>query len=482
MERSSQRNGEVAGRMELRNGQIPVIVRSLVRTAEFDTAYRGEYLRSARELLNDSLPRNEYIRLKQSHERLDDVMRKAHRATDLGDWEQVETLARQAEDLREMLARHEDLLGVGDSVYGAPPVHISHLAAALNGLTTHPVSGLDGLRSDVVRELRRLEEIDENKAPFYAQRRRHFEHLRIAPHLNAGPEAPADQNGARDALRAAIQGHDWRRAERLAHALARQANQGRVTLSCIDPVQLRELAEPYPPDAVEGAISLGLRLVQLPDTGALRAFLSRVLSTGRASTSREPAVARPETAVPIPSVTRVEGRLAENLELLAERAFVNSAGLRYLPVFAAETMLVEPFAEDDPSETSPVLDLLRLAARRGRTRAEIENALFAHGHEVLGALGLDPMRFSIVCIPFDAYLRLAPVLGWGLAPFWTHFDGYQLTPSEHLRALVGGDARYGGAADLCSVGIDYSDAHMTARFAVVRRMRLLAATTSPAGG
>jgi hypothetical protein len=39
----------------------------------------------------------------------------------------------------------------------------------------------------------------------------------------------------------------------------------------------------------------------------------------------------------------------------------------------------------------------------------------------------------------------------------------------HLRALVGGDVRYGGPDDLCSVGCEYDSEHLTARLALVRR-------------
>lgn len=79
----------------------------------------------------------------------------------------------------------------------------------------------------------------------------------------------------------------------------------------------------------------------------------------------------------------------------------------------------------------------------------------------------------MVCIPFDAYLRLAPELGWGRRELWTHFDGYQVVRGPRLRALVGGDVRYGGAADLVGIGLDYDQERIIARFAVVRRKRLM---------
>lgn len=80
---------------------------------------------------------------------------------------------------------------------------------------------------------------------------------------------------------------------------------------------------------------------------------------------------------------------------------------------------------------------------------------------------------DLLRIPFDAYLRLAPKYGWGRAERWTHFDGYQVTRKLQLWALVGGNARFGGAEDLSSLNRDYESDHLTARFAVVRRERFL---------
>jgi hypothetical protein len=470
-------DGLQAGR-EMHRCHVSGVVRSLIKVGDLDTAYRGEYLRLARERLSGSLSPGDYDRLKQAEGRMEEVMLRAQRAADLGDWRQVEELASQAEEIRDALARHEELLRAGDSVYNAEPVRLSTPAAALNGLTSHPVSGLDRLRSGVVDELRRLEEIDAGQRLFYVERRRHFERLRIAQQQEEGGEAWRDTNDAREALQAAIKARDWRRTERLAHALASQAARGRVALGCVDPARLVELGEPFAQPVLDAASTLGLRQVGLPDTGALRAYLIRALalSPAEAAAARAPGNGGDPTPR-LRSLGRVDGRLAENLDLLAGQPFVNSAGLRYLPPFAAETILVEPFDEGDPCDSSPLLGLLHLSPRRGRTRAEIERALFARAGEALHALGLDPMRFSLICIPFDAYLRLAPGFGWGRASLWTHFDGYQLTGGDRMRALVGGDARYGGAADVCSVGRGYSDPHITIRFAVVRRLRLLAAAT-----
>jgi len=87
-------------------------------------------------------------------------------------------------------------------------------------------------------------------------------------------------------------------------------------------------------------------------------------------------------------------------------------------------------------------------------------------------MGLDPRAFRIVCVPPDVYMGVGPSRGWGTREEWTHFDGYQVREKERLLALVGGNARFGGIADLC--GISPSDArdNTVVRLAVVRRERL----------
>ena len=74
------------------------------------------------------------------------------------------------------------------------------------------------------------------------------------------------------------------------------------------------------------------------------------------------------------------------------------------------------------------------------------------GDQILEArLGLDPMEFRLVCIPYDLYTRFGEERGFGKWQHWTHFDGYQVMGGNRLRALVGGDGRFGGLSDLVSI-------------------------------
>ncbi|HEX6209438.1 MAG TPA: hypothetical protein VF136_01595, partial [Methylomirabilota bacterium] len=149
-----------------------------------------------------------------------------------------------------------------------------------------------------------------------------------------------------------------------------------------------------------------------------------------------------------------------------------------LPRLVAEDVLLEDFPdpkEGDEAPTSELLTLLGFAGRRGLSRIAIEQALLARGADVLEhELGLDPRAFRLVCIPPDVHLRLGEAEGWGRQAYWTHFDGYIVMADGRLRALAGGEARFGGLFNLLGISRDYDSDRVMARFAVVRRERMVA--------
>jgi hypothetical protein len=92
--------------------------------------------------------------------------------------------------------------------------------------------------------------------------------------------------------------------------------------------------------------------------------------------------------------------------------------------------------------------------------------------DVLQKIGLDPVEFRVVCIPYDLYARFGHSHGFGKWPHWTHFDGYQVMAGNRLRALAGGDGRFGGLYDLVSISLTDARDRVYARFAIVRRARM----------
>src|SRR5262249_33350179 len=242
----------------------------------------------------------------------------------------------------------------------------------------------------------------------------------------------------------------------------------------------RVLGEPLPQSSVERAGALGLEAVVshvVPDVAAtIRDFLDRygwgpaTSELGKASegVTQLRALARERIAD-----RELAETAAETISLFATQVYVNSAGLRYVPLpVDTEPCLIEGFAEGE----EPVTELLRALAlpkRRGLTRVEIENALLLNGSRVLeDQLGLDPREFRLVCIPPDIYLRLGRERGWGKRAEWTHFDGYRVLHIGQLLALVGGNSRYGGVIDLCGISPTDERDNVIARFVVVRRARL----------
>jgi hypothetical protein len=119
------------------------------------------------------------------------------------------------------------------------------------------------------------------------------------------------------------------------------------------------------------------------------------------------------------------------------------------------------------------LAALGLPKRKALPCVEIEAALVRSGDEILEKrLGLDPLEFRLICIPYDLYIRFGRNRRFGKWSHWTHFDGYQVMGGDQLRALVGGDGRFGGLNDLVSISPSDARDSVYARFAVVRRARM----------
>jgi hypothetical protein len=243
-----------------------------------------------------------------------------------------------------------------------------------------------------------------------------------------------------------------------------------------------DLAVPFSSDAAQRAPALGLTVVRKePLAQAAPLFdyvVTRVWQASLAAAESENEGAM-RTAAAVDAVGFPKD-VAEPVKVLVgqflRNPFVNSGGARYLPLFSAEEVLIEDFAEDqDPPASGELLSALGLPRRRGLARVEIDWALQEHAAEILRErLGLDPVEFRLVCIPHDLYMRIGRDRGWGQQPQWTHFDGYQVLKNRTLRALVGGDVRHGGLSDLVSIAISDQRDSVIARFAVVRRARQVA--------
>ncbi|MCC6847548.1 MAG: hypothetical protein IT294_03535 [Deltaproteobacteria bacterium] len=468
--------------------------RLLVEVADADTVYRDVYLRRAHTLLAPELSAEQYRGLRGVQQQIDEAVAKSRSATVLQDWKLVQELASRAEDLRRGAQAQAPLAAIGELAYDAPAVAVDPFSP---GMAAALKSGVDlaDLRDRTVAKLDDLAKVDAGEAAFYATRRAWLAELVVAarrPEQATKSDAPrtvADLE--RLAFEAANRG-DVAELNRLStEILARKAGEkakkpeeaptadvpGPPTAMDACPV---DLGAAFPADAVARARTLGFAVATTqpqPNAAPLLEYVTaRVAQPGLLESEHEGAM-RIEALV---GQHEFPADVAEHVKVLVAQlvrhTFVSSGGARYRPGFGAEAALIEDFPEDGaPPADGGVAKKLGLAGRRGLARDEIEAALLAHGARLLADdLGLDPKEYRLVCPPPDLYTRFGRDAGWGTQPQWTHLDGYQVLKGGKLRALVGGNARYGGVNDLTSIAPSDRRDSVVARFAVVRRARMVA--------
>lgn len=462
------------------DADLLAVLRALVHLSTVDLLHADRYLYRAELLLPKLCTRQQYRALRHDQVRLPTLTADLRQAAEQGDWSKVRTLAQEAANARERLAAGSQILPLADAVYGPRLLHVDVISLALGGVVAQPSPHLMRACVAVLDHLRRLVSQDREWASFYRSRITYYEHCQLVRGEDAGPAV--DVTHLRQQILAAVAAGDFVRVKRLTDSLGTEQPAPAARLRAPRPREerVRELAAGFPDAAVTRAGGLGLTLETLPRAGGLNEYLScccadqaTLPDAPLAETHRSTEHCTCGHACP----PDVRSSLRENLDLLMGHPFISSAGLRYLPWFGPETVLVETFPETDPDVRTGLLSALGLPKRRGLSRLVIEDALLTNGLHACTNLGLDPAECTVACIPFDAYLRLAPKYGWGREEFWTHFDGYQVTRELRLWALVGGNTRYGGADNLSILGRDYDSEKLTARFTILRRDRFLVRET-----
>jgi hypothetical protein len=462
------------------------IVSALIEAGHVDTVYRDVYLERARSLLGGVLPLGEFRALEQARRNLAEQSLSTARAVERANWPLVKELAARGQALRETVEGKQKLIETARDVYAVKDVSLDPFSPGLQAFAKLAPADLPALRDRTVQRLTALERADAPERDFYAARRAALQALVLTTSEGASASAVATSGvDAREAASRALKAGDMRGLEKLASELMATAG-GRpegpgkpspATTAATGPAPAPEQARadllvPYSPDTLTKARRLGL---------APRHLESRVELAALRGYAWNPLFSDESGHVAIKDVSLPPGTpegMRDRLEMLMIHPLVNSGGARHLPKLVAEDLLVEDFpdpGEADAGPASELLTVLELPARRGLSRIAIEQALLTHGARVLEKeLGLDPRVFRLVCIPSDVHLRLGEAEGWGRQPSWTHFDGYLVMADGRLRALAGGDARYGGLYDLLGVGRDYDSDKLVARFAVVRRDRMVA--------
>jgi hypothetical protein len=455
------------------------LLSKLVDCGNVDTVYRDVYLGRGRTLLANEFPLEEFRRTEQQEAELATLAPTIGRAIEKGDWLQVKELSGRAEALRRSVESQRGRMETARRVYAVTDVRLDPFSPGLRAFTRLAEKDLPALRTRTVEHLTALAAADPPWKSFYGDRRAALQALALT--ASGRRETAAVSADPREAAERALKTGDMTGLAKLADTLMAAVAPGRRA-----PAAPRPTSRPLPTSekpsgdllttfsdaTLEGARRLGLaarRMESRAELASLRRYAWSPLfsdESGRIGVKR----------IAMPAGTPEAFR--ERLEMLVIHPLVNSGGARHLPTLVAEDILIEAFPdprEGEPPPASELLTTLRLPGRRGVSRIAIEEALLAHGAGLLEReLGLDPRVFRLVCVPPDVHLRLGETEGWGRQPFWTHFDGYLVMADGRLRALAGGDVRFGGLYDLLGIGRDYDTDRVMARFAVVRRERMVA--------
>ncbi len=458
-------------------------VSALVEAGSVDTVYRDVYLDRARALLTGVLPLEDFRSGQQREVDLAALPLAIARAVEKADWAQVKDLSERSQALREAVEGQRGLIETARGVYAVTDVKLDPFSPGLTQFTGVPASTLPGVRDRAVERLAGLEESDRPWQAFYAQRRDALRTLTLgtAEQRTAASGAAAADNlreAAVQALKSGDMGGLAKLAATLMASATPRASETKGPTRASGPASgsapetpTGDFLVPFSGETLAGAKRLGLaarRLESRVDIAYLRQYAWNPMfadESGRIAVKD----------VPLPAGAPEASR--QRLEISMIHPLVNSGGARHVPKFLAEDLLVEDFPDPTQGEVLPASDLLsalRLPARRGLPRTAIEQALLAHGNRLVqDELYLDPRAFRLVCIPPDVHLRLGEAEGWGQQDYWTHFDGYLVMADGRLRALAGGDARFGGLYDLLGISRDYDSEQVMARFAVVRRERMV---------
>jgi hypothetical protein len=455
------------------------LVAELVDIGSVDTVYRDLYVQRARTLLAGVMSYDEFRRTEQEQAELTTLPLVIARALQGGDWARVKELSSRSDALRRTVESRKRHVEMARAVYVDGEVRLDPFSQGLRPFTRRSGRDLAALRTQTLERLAMLERTDAPWKEFYSGRRAAFARLALTVSEESAPGAASvdPREAAQRALKAGDMGSLARLADILMTSVSSAsavkdrpvATQGPTSGGDAAP---SDLLTSFSEETVTGARRLGLaprRLEPRVEVAALRQYAWNPVF------GDEPGQVKVKE-VPLPAGTPEAFR--ERLEMLMIHPLINSGGARHLPSLVAEDALVEDFPDPKEGDDTPRSDLLArlgFASRRALPRTAIEQALLAHGSTLLETeLHLDPRVFRLVCIPPDVHIRLGEQERWGREPFWTHLDGYMVMANGRLRALAGGDVRYGGLYDLVGIGQDYDSDRVMARFAVVRRERMVA--------
>ncbi|MGH7847181.1 MAG: hypothetical protein ACREQW_18705, partial [Candidatus Binatia bacterium] len=339
------------------------LVGLLVEVAKLDAVYRDVHLRRARQLLSSTLDEPAYRAIGSSEKEIDDLVSRSRSAALQRDWEEAAELSARVDGLRKRRAAMGSMAAVGKDVYDADTVTFDPFSPGKH-LGPRAQADQSGLRTRVIDALASLAKTDNGSKAFYEKRRGYLTALELASTTASqkGPQRDRAQ-AERQAMEAAERG-DVATLQRLAQEL-RDWKESVVTTSGAAPAMLSryecpvDLAAPFPAQVIERAREFGLveaRTEPYPEFAKVREVIYTFVDQPVPSNpdmEREGVVrAHAQAELQLPA-----GLDTEESRVLAgqfiQQIFVNSGGARYLPVLAAETVLIEDFAENEAAADAP---------------------------------------------------------------------------------------------------------------------------------
>jgi hypothetical protein len=460
-------------------------VNLLVEVAKLDTVYRDLHLRRARELLSSTLDEASYRAIGSTEKEIEDLTCRSRTAVLHRDWAQAADLSGQIDGMRQRLTKMGKLADIGKEVYEPDVIAFDPFSPGKH-LGSRAQTGQADVRTQLINTLASLAKLDTAASAFYEKRRSYFSGLEVKSAAISQKDLKQDRSRAEQLALEAAEHGDAAALQRLATQLRDWKESKASTTTASAPVMLSryecpiDLSVPFSPQVVDRARELGLveaRTAPFPELATVReviySHVDQPVPSDPAMEREGVLRARALAELQLPAELDVEEPRVLAGQFI-QQIFINSGGVRYLPPLATETVLLEDFAENESADApSKLLAALGLAKRKGLSRAEIESALMQSGSEILkNVLGLDPLEFRLICIPWDLYVRFGRDRGFAKWSHWTHFDGYQVMGGNRLRALAGGDGRFGGESDLVSLSPSDAREGVYTRFAIVRRARM----------
>jgi hypothetical protein len=459
---------------------IQLKIKSLIAVGKIDTVYRDVYVRRARALLSEILSYEDYRRLIKQQSSLPGMAGAIRTALEKGDWNQVKVLSEQLDAAKKNVLGKSALLELGEEIYNIHNIFIDPFSQGLQKLAGVQSKELPGLRDRALNQLTELRKKDPSFKRFYSERQNALSRFSLTI-PESGQTTGKSVNPAqleKQALQALERGDIHFLAE-IAESILKKTGSVKPEAGAAPKDSAPATPRPdrlfsFSKETLEKAKQLGLTAARVDAATEYAHFCRYAWQPVFGDDNEIQWGATPLNQMSLPPGT--PEAFKKRVQVLAIHPLVNSGGARFLPDLVAEDFLVEDFPEPAKGvkmPTSMLLSALGLKQRHGLSRIQIEQALLDHGADIVSnELGLEPELFRLVCIPTDLYLRLGESRSWGQQEIWTHFDGYMVFRSGRLKALAGGDVRFGGIYDLVSIGRDYEAERVIVRFAVVQRRRM----------